>query len=275
MKLYSIAILSFAALAASLTLVAKAPESGMEEIRVLPVNSTAEASTIVATIQLPRQGATLKGNPVWAQVRIDGYALGSGSQSDRRDELVNSDMGQTLRVVVDNDPYFPINGPSLEPFNVEGWYYNQNYKFQVPYKLKEGFHFLRVYLARSFGESLEGGRTFHSSWFFIGSKEDESKAKYLSQPFITYNEPSNLTQLIQSKPVLLDFYVSNCELTPDGYKVRMTIDKKFERTFSAWRPYYIYGLKKGKHTMHLELIDANDKVVAGPFNDNERQFTIN
>ena len=274
MKLYSTALFSLAILAASWALVAQKSEKSMDEIRVVPVNSTPEPTTVLATIQLPREGAVLKGNSPWIQVRVDGYALGSDSQFDRRDEIVNSKLGQTLRVIIDNDPFFPINGPSIEPFNDDGWYYNQNYKFQVPYKLKEGFHFLRVFLARSFGEGLEGARTFHSSWFFIGQKENEAQAKYLTAPFITYNEPCENTALVQSKPVLLDFYVNNCELSADGYKVRLIIDKTMKRTLTTWRPYYIYGLKKGKHTIRLELIDSDDELVKGPFNDTERQFTI-
>ena len=51
--------------------------------------------------------------------------------------------------------------------------------------------------------------------------------------------------LTESQPVLLDFFISNCELTSDGYKVRLIVDGDAIRTLTSWQPYYIYGLKKG------------------------------
>ena len=52
-------------------------------------------------------------------------------------------------------PYFPVNEPALDPFNEQGWYDETSYKFEIPTKLSAGEHVLRVFLARSFGESLK------------------------------------------------------------------------------------------------------------------------
>jgi hypothetical protein len=73
---------------------------------------------------------------------------------------------------------------------------------------------------------------------------------------------------------LLDFYLSNCDLSPDGYKVRLTVDGTMTRVISSWQPYYISGLKKGTHTIRLELIDEKNLLVPGIFNDNQRTITI-
>jgi hypothetical protein len=267
MKLYTLPIF----LLALVILVVKGSSSG-EQIRILAVDPTPEPKTVVATIQVPAQGA-VKSNPVWVQIRVDGYALGSDSQFDKASELVNSDLGQTIHVVVDNLPYFPINGPSIEPFNEDGWYYNQSFKFELP-KLSEGLHTLRIFPARSYGESLKGERTFHDTYFFVGAKGDTSQAGLLEKPFLTYNEPSDQFYLVENKPVLLDFYLSNAELSPDGYKVKLTIDGQISRMLTSWQPYYIYGLKKGKHTMRLELLDSKNKLVAGSFNDTLRHFVV-
>ncbi len=252
------------------------PESSepTEQIRVVAVKRTPEPETAILALQVPKMGQVVGGNPVWLQTRIDGFALEADSQFDRAYEIVNSKLGQTMHIVIDNRPYFPINGPSIDPFNEQGWYYDQYYKFEVPYKLANGLHTVRIFLARSFGESLKGPNLFFASYFFVGQKGDESQALILTKPYLTYNEPSNQIHLVEGKPVLLDFYLTNAELSPDGYKVKMTLDGKVERVFTSWQPYYIYGLKRGKHTMRLQLIDEKGKQVPGSFNDVQETFTV-
>jgi hypothetical protein len=91
---------------------------------------------------------------------------------------------------------------------------------------------------------------------------------------LTYNEPSDNMPLTEGQPILLDFFISNCELTKDGYKVRLSIDGKGTRTLTSWQPYYIYGLKRGRHKVKLELLDPDDKVVPGTFNRVERTINV-
>ncbi len=251
----------------------KAQVKGMEQIRVLPVTRTPESNTVVLTIAVPKNGDLQDSNPVWIQFRLDGYSLGSASQFDRADEVPVSNLGQTVHVVIDNNPYIAVNEPAIDPFNEQGFYYDTSYKFELPYKLKDGMHTIRMFPARSYGESLKGEKTFHAIQFYLGDRTSE-KGMDLNKPFITYNEPSDELPLAASQPVLLDFYVRNCELTSDGYKVRLTIDGKIERTLTSWQPYYIYGLKKGKHTIRLQLIDSHNNQVPGDFNDVQRTIHI-
>lgn len=272
MKYYAMALVC--ALLVSLPLVAQKGSPAADQIRIVAVNPTPEPETVVSVVQLPHTGDVVAANPVWVQIRVDGYALGSDSPFDRRSEIANSDMGQTIHVVIDNEPYFAINGPSIQPFNEEGFYYNQSYKFEIPAKLKDGVHTIRIFPARSFGESLKGERTFDSSYFYVGKETNGASVDFLSRPYLTYNEPSDRMTLVENKPLLLDFYISNCELSADGYKVRLTIDGKIQRTFISWRPYYIYGLKQGKHTLRLELIDDKNKVVPGPYNDVQHTIVV-
>ncbi len=244
-----------------------------ETIRVMPVGRTPEPVTTVLAIAVPKAGETVSGNPVWLQFRVDGYTLGSNSQFDRADEIVNSDIGQSAHIVIDDKPYFPVNEPAIDPFNEDGWYYDMSYKLALPFQLKEGMHTIRMFLARSFGESLKNENTFTAMNFYVGDQSNRS-AVDLSQPFLTYNEPSNDFYLVEDRPVLLDFWISNAELTTDGYKVRLIIDGKTNRLLTSWQPYYIYGLTKGKHTVRLELVDNKNLVVSGPFNNVERTIQI-
>lgn len=252
---------------------AKAPELKNTTIRTMSVTRTPESNTIVLTIAVPEQGQVV-GTPVWVQFRIDGYALGAASQFERASEVVETDMGQTVHVVIDDHPYFSINEPAIDPFDEGGYYYDTSYKFEIPFQLKEGMHTIRMFPARSFGESLKGDKTFAALSFYVGSAENRSDID-LFQPYLTYNEPSNHMELVEGKPVLLDFYVSNAELSPDGYKVQLTIDGKVHRILSSWQPFYIYGLKRGQHTIALTLLNSENKQVPGLFNQVKRTIMVN
>ena len=242
-------------------------------LRTMPVVRTPESSTIVLKIAVPKPGQVV-GVPTWIQFRIDGYALGAPSQFERTEEIVQTNMGQTVRVVIDDHPSFPINEPALDPFDESGYYYDMSYKFKVPFPLSAGMHTIRMFPIRSFGESLKGENTFAAMNFYVGSQEDSSKTD-LSQPYLTYNEPSDWMPLSSDKPVLLDFYITNTELSPDGYKVRLTIDGEVNRMLTFWQPYYIYGLTKGKHTIQLELLNSQNKLVPGTFNNVTQTIRVN
>lgn len=251
----------------------EAPDAWTEQIRVMPASRTPESNTVSLTISVPREGQVLTKGPVWVQFRIDGYPLGTGSQFDRAQEVVTSKMGQTVHVIIDDFPYFPVNEPAVDPFDQSTYFYDTSYKFEIPFKLKEGGHTIRMFPARSYGESLKGERTFFATYFYLGEEAGDIN-RVLSQPYLTYNEPSDRMKLVENKPVLLDFYLSNCELTPDGYKVQLIIDGKTKRVLASWQPYYIYGLKRGKHTIRLQLIDGKGKQVSGPFNDVQRTIQV-
>ncbi len=253
---------------------AQSNNNSVEKIRVLSVPRTPEASTVVLSISLPKVGEANLRNPVWVQCRLDGYPLGAGTQNQRADELPVSNLGQSLHVVVDNNPYFPIVSHAIDPFNEDGFYFDTSYKFQIPYPLSDGVHTIRMFPARAYGESLKHENTFRETYFYVGISGNGPDTDLMG-PYITYNEPSNHMPLTEKKPVLLDFYVSNCELTPDGYKVRVIIDGSVKRTLTSWQPYYIYGLKSGEHTVQLQLIDENSEPVPGTFNDVERTIYIN
>lgn len=250
----------------------KSEEIRNEKIRLTPVARTPESNTITLAVAVPKQNEVVSGNPVWVQFRIEGYSLGAdSSQFDRASQIPVSDLGQTVHVIVDNEPYFAVNEPALNPFNEAGYYYVTSYRFEMPFSLNEGMHTLRMFPTRSFGESLKESDTFSAITFYVGTSTEQTFD--FSQPFLTYNEPSNQIEWNADQPVLLDFLIANCELSQDGYQIRLTIDGKATRTLTSWQPYYIYGLSKGEHTIRLELMNRNAK-VKGPFNDVERKFTV-
>lgn len=244
-----------------------------EPIQVIPVTRTPEPEAGGLFISYPEDGQLIRTNPVWVQVRLQGYALGTDSNFPRAKEVANKKQGQSLHVIIDNEPFFTYSGLSIDPFDQEGDYYDQSYKFRVPDDLEEGEHILRIFPARSYGEGLKGPRYFKEAVFYVG-KKTPSYPENLEDPYLTYNEPSGMLRIKEGEPVLLDFYVHNCDLSEDGYKVRLTIDKGNKRFLTEWRPYYIYGLKKGTHQIRLELVDKKNRRVAGAFNRVIRKIRI-
>lgn len=243
-----------------------------EKIQVVPVIPSPEPENATLRVVFPRGGEVEK-NPMTVQVRLEGYPLGVVSGLEREKEIARSNLGQSMHVIIDDKPYFPRIGARVDPYDDDGNYFHATYRFTLPYPLSEGMHTLRIFPARSYGESLKEGQVFASRCFAIRSTAGE-KCYDLSAPFLTYNEPSTFIAHTVKKPVLLDFYLSNCVISQDGYKVKLTLDSTFERTLTIWTPYYIYGLDAGDHTIRLQLIDNMGNLVPGAFNDVERHFTV-
>ena len=91
---------------------------------------------------------------------------------------------------------------------------------------------------------------------------------------MTYNEPKGTFTFDPSKPILLDFYLTHCLLSPKGYKVRLSIDETFTMLLTKWVAYHIHGLEKGMHHITLELLDQENQLVSGNLNYIKKKIII-
>jgi hypothetical protein len=245
-----------------------------DEIRIVPVPPTPEPETVETRVVFPQMRDIQTKNPVDVQIRLDGYPLRTYSQFPRAREVLNYNKeGQSLHIVVDNEPYFAENEAIVDALDNAMDYYDQVLEFEVPFDLSPGMHILRVFPARSYGESIKSDGAFTARTFFFRTKTPTINVD-LSQPYLTANQPQGDYKYDSKKPILLDFYLTNVLLSRDGYKVRVTIDKTVQRIVTQWIPYYIYGLKQGDHTIKLELLNEQNKVAPGEFNSVERSFTL-
>ena len=243
-----------------------------DNIRVVSVKPTPQPDNLKLRIIFPKPNSVDLDNKLDIQLRLRGYALGVDSQFDRNKEIENSPKGQSLHVIIDDKSYFEYVGPRMSPFEDQGDYYEGMYKFKCPFFLKEGIHYIRIFPARSFYESLKLENSFASACFYV--KKKEKGCEVLKEPFITYNMPNSQVKYTKKEPILLDFLISNCELSRDGYKVRLIIDKTIKRILVKWQPYYIYGLSEGNHTFKLELLDQKNNKVDNVFAKCEGQITL-
>ncbi|MCB1071672.1 MAG: hypothetical protein H7A41_04640 [Chlamydiales bacterium] len=248
---------------------------GVQDVYVVPVKPTPEASTIVTKIIFPRPYENKRKTPINVQLRIEGFPLGVITQNDRAKEIYNDPEGQAIHVIIDNHPYLIYNESFEDSFDENREYYDKILSFAIPFTLKPGQHVIRCFPARSYGESLKDKGPFSAEiFYFQDRKKSDTLNVDLQKPYLTYNEPQGKYPASKSNPILLDFLISNCELSPDGYKVALMIDGKNIQALTDYVPYYIYNLPPGKHTVKLQLLDNNNKTVPGFFNVTEREIEI-
>lgn len=248
---------------------------GIEEVRVVPVSPTPESNTVTTKIVFPRPYENKRKTPVNVQLRVEGFPLGVVTQNDRAKEIYNDPDGQAIHVIIDNEPYLIYNQSFEDSFDENREFYDKIVSFHIPFTLKPGMHVIRAFPARSYGESLKGNGPFSAEIFYYQDrKKTDSLNINLQKPYLTYNEPQGRYPSGKGDPILLDFLLSNCELSRDGYKVRLTVDGKVIELLSSYTPYFLYGLSPGKHTVKLELLDKNNHLVPGFFNVTEREIEI-
>ena len=243
------------------------------DIRIVAVRPTPEPSSVQTVIQFPKKGQVVHQSPVNVQIRLVGYPLGVPSDFPRKRELYNDPDGQSMLVFIDNHHPLEIYKSFVDSLDNNNLFMDLTLNTNIPFSLDDGMHVIRAFPDRSFGESLKGPGCYDAEVFYIGQEKNNLDVD-LSAPYLTYNEPLETMTYEKDKPILLDFYLSNIQLSKDGYKVRVTIDGNVERTLTLWVPYYMYGLDSGMHSVHLELLDEKNEVAPGLFNSVKRTIRV-
>lgn len=167
-----------------------------------------------------------------------------------------------------------------------------------PKLLTAGTHVLRAF--PSAGPADGKGARWHEArknagafaWvrFHVGKKGGDLADFDGTKPLLTYSRPKGSYALGSPDkallfPLMLDFYVTGCTLSKDGYRVQATIDgksatmlpdgKTLVDVIDEWKPQSIQpDPAVGDHTIVLQLIDEKGKPVEGPFNRTERTIKI-
>lgn len=243
----------------------------MGAIEIIPVEPTPEGKAVTLKLLFPRPYENKTKSPINIQLRVQGVKLGETSAFSRANQIYNYPDGQGVNIVIDNLPSFSYNKPTGMTSNLE----DQLLSFSVPFTLKPGMHVIRCFPVRSYGESFKNKDAFVSEIFYF---QDQKRLDTIPfdrfKPYLTYNEPEGRYPAHRSDPLLLDFYVSNCKLSPTDYKVRISIDGKEQKVLTSWVPYYIKGLQQGSHVIQLELLDPKGMRAPGSFNVVQREIVI-
>ena len=180
---------------------------------------------------------------------VDNYELGEQTEKDFDYQLANSEKGQHIHLIINNDPYYAK--------------YSNNFS-QL---LNTNNNVILAFLSRSYHESVKNENAYFITQIGEGDSID------LSKELLFYSRPKGTYKGESTKKVLLDFYLVNTSISATGNKVRVTIQGQ-EFIIDEWAPYYIEGLGDGEINIKLELIDNFGKLIDTPFNPSNRVFTL-
>ena len=257
---------------ASISLYSQKPIFEKNGIKIFESKGSPAYSDAELKLASPYDGALLKEGKDTFHFEVKNYELGAQTPDATQKLCANSSKGQHIHFIMDNEPYVASYSP------------------QIVYDMKPGHHVLLAFLSRSYHESIKSKKAFVLKQFNV-PVEATPKGTTLhrgdytdklsvftkfdeSAPHLFYSRPKGeYVNEIETKRIMLDFYLVNCNLSPDGYKVRATINGNVF-VLTKWEPYIIEGLKLGEQKIKLELIDKTGQLVKSPFNGVERTFTL-
>lgn len=184
---------------------------------------------------------------------VTNYELGVPTTGSENMDIAKSDKGQHVHLILNNEPYYAIYEPTWSQ------------------SLDAGNYVAIAFLSRSYHESVKNPDAFVVKHFTVGDAESEDVD--LNAPHMFYSRPKGEYAGADTKKVLLDFFLVNTDLSADGNKVRATINGE-EFMIDEWQPYLIEGLPMGENTIKLELLDSEDNMIDGPFNEVTRTVTL-
>lgn len=215
-----------------------------------------------AQIASPESEEVLNVDSVEAIVEAESFETGVQTDTDRAEEIANSGNGQHLHLILDNEPYM-ANYEAGSPFNIGS--------------LESGPHTLLAFPSRSYHESVKGEDAYDFVNFYVGEEEGTFMLQE-DEPAIIYSRPKGEYTGADTERIMLDFYLHNVELSEDGYRAQYTISEDGNEvastTLTEWAPAFVTGLESGTYNVRLQLLDEEGNVVSGPFNDTEREITV-
>lgn len=202
---------------------------------------------------MPSTSEETVSNMVSYDFGVEGFELGAQTEDATTRGIANSGKGQHIHFIVNNGPYAA------------------HYMDDINQDLEDGNYTILAFLSRSYHESVKSEGAYFVQNVTVGDI-DPTEAD-LTVPHMFYSRPKGTYKGEDAKKVMLDFYLLNCTLEPNGYNVKATINGK-EFLIDEWAPHYIAGLPMGEATIKLELMDAEGNSVDSPFNPVERTVTL-
>jgi hypothetical protein len=224
-------------------------------LTVYPAPNSPEFSNAMLTLDKPKTGSNMADGVVEFGFTVANYELGAQTSDAADKGLANSDKGQHIHLIVDNNPYSAHYMPGMSQ------------------TFEEGNHYAIAFLSRSYHESVKSPGAAQLFQFSTGKA---SGGGYdLTQPMLFYSRPKGTYKgAAETQRILFDFYLQNTALSATGNKVVLTVNNKTSFTFDTWKPYIIEGLPMGENTFNIKLVDANGELLKSEVNEVTRTFTL-
>jgi len=226
-------------------------------ITLTPYNDSPKFPTAQMRVNAPIEGSTVPSGEVAFSYDLTNFQLTKMTDSDHAMQMANSMKGQHIHNIVDNQPYTA----------------HYDTKFTKP--IADGQHVVLSFLSRSYHESLKHRGAYDLRTITVGTPAAGTPPNTfdLKAPHLFYSRPKDKYEGKDAQKIMLDFYLVNTTLAPDGNKVRATINGT-EFMLDQWLPYMMEGLPAGQATIKLELVDSSGSLIPGPYNSVTRTITV-
>lgn len=253
---------------AAVTLAACGGEAGTEAggLELVPgERSEATFPDAAVSIEAPAEGAVVDTASPGVRLSVEGFELGASTPGADRRGLALSGKGQHVHLILDNEPYQAVYD-AAGPVRLGAG------------PLEPGVHVLRAFASRQWHESVKSPGAFDVTHFFVGDTTGEgvdARVPYgPGEPLLTYSRPKGSYEGADADSVMVDFYLRNAELGPDGHRVRLTVDDTTSWVIEDWAPHYLVGLADGEHEIRLELLAPDGQPVPGALSTAERTISV-
>jgi len=209
-----------------------------------------DVSTSIAT-----QNQTFKMGLNKIEFRNKYFNLGEKTTEEKIHKSRLNEGGQYLGVLTPNQPLEKVIRGEFEP------------------ELRKGDNLFFCYLSRSYDLSLKNP---NASFFFKVNADPSGCFSETDIPdtLVALLQPRGNYSTSQKDKILFDFYMKNVSLEGGNY-LSLTIDK-VEFKITKWAPFWIQGLKSGKHKISIDLKTKDGKSIKGAMpNQLSRTFNIN
>lgn len=204
-------------------------------------------------MEAPLEGTNFDPGTIEFQFNVKNYQLATQTLDADIKQCANSGKGQHIHLIINGEPYKALYEPTYEA------------------ELVAGNYVVLSFLSRSYHESLKHYGAYVINQFSVGGTSSEPVD--LTKPHMFYSRPKGEYKGQDTEKVILDFYLVNTDLSPDGNKVRATINGE-QFLIDKWAPYFMEGLPVGESSIKLELVDNTGNVIDGPFNTVERTISL-
>ncbi|GAB3635408.1 hypothetical protein GCM10027422_09980 [Hymenobacter arcticus] len=226
-------------------------------ITLTPYNDSPKFPTAALRLNAPVQGSSVPSGEVTFSYELTNFQLTKMTESEHGMQMANSMKGQHIHNIVDNQPYTA--------------HYDTKFTKPIP----DGEHVILSFLSRSYHESLKQKGAYDLRTITVGTPAAGTAPMNfdVKAPALFYSRPKDTYAGKDAQKIMLDFYLVNTTLAPDGNKVRATINGT-EFMLDQWMPYMMEGLPAGQATIKLELLDSSGTLIPGAYNSVTRTITV-
>ncbi len=233
-----------------------AADTLQEKLSIAPfeeANDFPNAKLTLTNVKTEDAGDSVK---VTFDYNVANFELTKMTEDEHAHHSANSKDGQHIHFIMDNKPYVALYKPT-----------------HTVTLAKNSEHNLLSFLSRSYHLSLKHDAASVLVRFKIDKDGRYEKLADPKEPMLFYSRPKGEYKGKDTENVLLDFYVKNAIISPQDYKVKVSVaDTSF--TVDKWQPYFINGVTAGDLKIKIELVDKDDKTVNGEYGSIERTSFI-